>query len=112
MGKKYDVRIAPAAVRQIKKLPQSVQCRLLRCFEALSEHPRPPGVEKLSQDPRFWRVRVGEYRVIYWIDDEAAILVALVVRHRKDAYRDIHKLDPAVVAKSLTPLLSGISISL
>jgi hypothetical protein len=79
-------------------------------LEALSNEPRPNGFEKLSQDPRFGRVRVGEYRVIYWIDDEAKILITVIVRHRKDAYRDIDNLDPAVVEKNITPLLSGLSL--
>jgi mRNA interferase RelE/StbE len=109
--RKYEVRVAPAAVRQIKKLPRSVQQRLVRCFESLSEQPRPSGVEKLSQNPRFWRVRVGDYRVIYWIDDEAAVIVTLIVRHRKDAYRNLDQLDPAIVAKSLKPFLTGLSVS-
>jgi mRNA interferase RelE/StbE len=111
MGKTYEIRIAPAAIRQLRKLPSSVQSRVISCFESLSENPRPPGVEKLSQYPRFWRVRCGEYRIVYCIDDKTRIVVALIVRHRKDAYRDLDKLDPAVIAKSLTPLLAELSVA-
>jgi mRNA interferase RelE/StbE len=110
-GDTYEVRVAPTAVRQLKKLPQKVQEKVVKCVDALSLNPRPHGVEKLSQDPRLWRVRCGEYRVIYWINDEAKVVVALIVRHRKDAYRDIDKLDPAVVANTITPLLTSLSFS-
>jgi mRNA interferase RelE/StbE len=85
--------------------PQTVREKVVKALVALSGNPRPHGVEKLSQDPRLWRVRCGEYRIIYWINDEAGILVAPIVRHRKDAYRDIDKLDPALVVH--TPLRSG-----
>jgi mRNA interferase RelE/StbE len=108
-GTKYEVRIAPAAVRQLKKLPQTMRERVVHAMEGLSNDPRPKGVEKLSQNPRLWRVRVGDYRLVYWIDDESKVLITLIVRHRKDAYRDIDKLDPSVVAKTITPLLSGLS---
>jgi mRNA interferase RelE/StbE len=111
-GTKYEVRVAPAVLRQLKKLPQKVRQKIVGALEALSNEPRPHGVEKLSQDPRFWRVRVGEYRIIYWIDDEAKVLITLIVRHRKDAYRDIDKLDPTVVAKTITPFLSGLSVGM
>jgi mRNA interferase RelE/StbE len=74
---------------------QTVREKVVKALVALSGNPRPHGVEKLSRDPRLWRVRCGKYRIIYWINDEAGIVVALIVRHRKDAYRDIDKLDPA-----------------
>jgi mRNA interferase RelE/StbE len=108
-GDTYEVRVAPKAVRQLKKLPQTVREKVIDCLEGLSRNPRPHGVEKLSQDPRLWRVRCGEYRVIYWINDQSGIVVALIVRHRKDAYRDIDKLDPAIVANTIAPLLNGLS---
>jgi mRNA interferase RelE/StbE len=112
MATTYDIRVAPAAERQLKKLVPSLQVKILEKLETLSTNPRPSGVEKLSSDPRFWRIRVGDYRIIYWIDDNAKILVALIVRHRKDAYRDIGKLDPATVAKTLGPLLTGLAVGM
>jgi mRNA interferase RelE/StbE len=111
MAVTYDIQIAPAAVRQLKKLTPQLREKVVKCLEGLSINPRPHGVEKLSQDPRFWRVRVGDYRIVYWIDDEAKVLVTLIVRHRKDAYRDIDKLDPAIVAKAIGPVLAGLTAS-
>jgi hypothetical protein len=48
-----------------------------------------------------------DYRVVYFIDDGARLVIVLLARHRKDAYRDIENLDPAVVAKSIGPMLSA-----
>ncbi len=107
----YAVKIAPTAERQIKKLPRSEQSRVITCLESLTTNPRPAGVEKLSQQPGLWRVRVGDYRVIYAIEKASAVVIVLIVRHRKDAYRDLHKLDPAAVAKTLIPLLADITLS-
>lgn len=109
MADTYDIRLAPAAARQLKKLTPQLREKVFKCLEGLSTNPRPNGVEKLSQDPRFWRVRAGDYRIVYWIDDESKVVITLIVRHRKDAYRDIDKLDPYVVAKTIGPLLTGLT---
>jgi mRNA interferase RelE/StbE len=106
MADDYDIQIAPAAERQLRKLPPQAQVKIVKTFETLASNPRPAGVEKLSADPRFWRVRAGDYRVIYFIDDGARLVIVLVVRHRKDAYRDIENLDPTVLTKSIAPMLS------
>lgn len=68
MADTYDIRVAPAAMRQLKKLSRQLQEKVIKCLDGLSTNPRPNGVEKLSQDPRFWRVRVGDYRIVYWIE--------------------------------------------
>jgi mRNA interferase RelE/StbE len=107
MADEYDIQIAPAAERQLRKLPPQAQVKIFKALESLASNPRPAGVEKLSADPRFWRVRAGDYRVVYFIDDGVHLLIVLVARHRKDAYRDIENLDPAVVAKSIGPMLSA-----
>jgi mRNA interferase RelE/StbE len=105
----YAVKIAPAAQRTMKKLEQLVLRRIVRALEGLATDPRPSGVEKISQDPRFWRIRVGDYRTVYWVDDDNKIIVVVIVRHRKDAYRDLDKLDPQVVGQALAPFLTGIA---
>ena len=66
---KYVVRIGQAAVREIKECDRKVQEKLVQWFEGLAVEPRPRGVENLSQNPRFWRTRSGDYRVIYYVDD-------------------------------------------
>ncbi len=95
---KYTVRIGPAAVRDIKKLDRKVQEKLIQCFDCMAFEPRPRGVEKLSQNPRFWRLRNGDYRVVYHVDDPVLTIYILVVRRRKDAYRELDNLDAKLVA--------------
>src|SRR5262245_47639149 len=103
----YLVRVGSAAAREIKKLDRSAQKKLITALESLATEPRPKGVEKLSHDPRFWRIRNGQYRAIYNIDDDAKTIYVLVVRHRKDAYRNLDSLDQRLVAATLAPLLTA-----
>ena len=106
MGVAYEILVAPAAEREIRKLRPKQQTRILDQIEALRTEPRPRGVEKLSQNPRFWRIRAGDYRVIYFIDDQKRLTIVLVVRHRKDAYRNLEQLNPQIVAATLAQLAS------
>ena len=104
-----EVKIAPVAARQLAKLPQLVQRKILVYLESLSEVPLPDGVEMLDNDPRLWRVCVGDYKIVYWFDEQTSLIVTLIVRHREEAYRDLDKLDPAILAKNLAPFLRGIT---
>lgn len=106
----YGVKLVDAAVKEIRKLPRTAQKRVITCLENLSKDPRPSGVEKLSENPRFWRVRSGDYRIIFYIDDAERLVVALVVRHRKDAYRNLDQLDARLMAATFAPLLIGASV--
>jgi len=83
----YRIVILPRAHRELAKLPHPAAERIARAIDALGHQPRPPGVRKLAGDDDLWRVRVGEYRVIYQIQD--AVLLVLVVRigHRRDIYK-------------------------
>jgi mRNA interferase RelE/StbE len=81
----YTIEIAPAAERQLKALSKSLQDRIVQQLLALQATPRPPGVKKLDSD--IYRVRVGDYRIIYQIQDQALLILVLRVRHRKDVYR-------------------------
>src|SRR4051794_15898857 len=100
----YAVQIGPSARKEITKLPPTAQIRIVKCLDGLVTNPRPSGVEKICQAPRFWRVRAGDYRVVYHIDEEARTVIVVVVRHRKDAYRDVGKLDARLVVAKLVPL--------
>ncbi len=81
----YAVRILPAAVRELKKLPPEAKRRVQAAIEVLAEEPRPPAAKKLTGRPE-WRVRTGDLRVLYRIED--AVLTVVVVRagHRRDIY--------------------------
>ncbi len=105
MAEAYNVGLGPAAKREIKKLDPVAQRKVIAHLEELASDPRPTGVEKISQNPKFWRTRTSDYRVIYHIDEKSKDILILVVRHRKDAYRNLGKLDARLVAATLRPLL-------
>jgi mRNA interferase RelE/StbE len=87
MPQRYRVDIAPAAARQLRSLPPGDAARLRGPILALALEPRPPGAARLT-DSAWWRLRVGELRLIYAIDDEAALVVVLVAARRNErAYR-------------------------
>ena len=83
----YTVLMSPAAVREWRKLPQEIRTRVRRALLALEDAPRPHGVTKLSGSSDRWRIRVGDYRVIYRIDDAAREVSVLRIAHRRQAYR-------------------------
>jgi mRNA interferase RelE/StbE len=86
----YTVRISPAADREIRKLDRPVQRRILKRLDGLTIDPRPNGVEKLAGGdvPRY-RVRVGDFRIVYRIDDRVLTVLVLKVWDRKEVYRDL-----------------------
>jgi len=85
----YKIAFAKSARKELEKLPPQIAFRVLDRVEALREDPRPSGALKLKGDSNLWRIRIGNYRVIYSIDDRKAEIDVSIVRHRKDVYRDI-----------------------
>jgi mRNA interferase RelE/StbE len=85
----YTVEIRPAAERQIKKLTTVVQERIIARLEELELDPRPLGVKKLSGVDNLYRLRVGEYRIVYEIQDAVLFVVVVAVGHRREIYRDL-----------------------
>lgn len=84
----YAILIKASAEKEIRRLPQTVRKRVLSAVLALQENPRPSGVCKLKrQDGDGWRIRVGDYRVIYQIDDDLCQVMIYRVRHRREVYR-------------------------
>jgi mRNA interferase RelE/StbE len=83
----YDVQFAPSAARSFRKLDAAVQRRLVRAIDALAINPRPDAVVKLADEDDLYRVRIGEYRVVYKIHDRRLIVLAVAVGHRRDIYR-------------------------
>ena len=82
----YAVQIARPALRQFRALPGEVQERIRAQIRSLSDNPRPQGARKLAgQD--VYRIRIGDYRVMYEVDDATSLVTVTVVLHRKDAYR-------------------------
>ncbi len=81
----YRVDVLPAALREIRKLPNDVKRRIQAVIELLAEDPRPPAAVKLVARPE-WRVRTGDYRIIYRIDDYALTIVVVRAGHRREVY--------------------------
>lgn len=77
---------APAASKSIEKLPRTLQQRILARVEGLATEPRPPGCVKLAGQDAY-RVRVGDYRIIYTIHDQRLIVLVIDVGHRREVYR-------------------------
>jgi mRNA interferase RelE/StbE len=86
----YTVRISPAADRELRKLDRPIQERIFARLDELQNEPRPKGVEKLagSSEPRY-RVRAGNYRIIYRVDDQVLTVLVLKVGDRKEVYRNL-----------------------
>jgi mRNA interferase RelE/StbE len=84
---KYRIEFAPVATRQFKKLPREVQVRITRRIDTLAERPRPDGVKKLEGEGSLYRLRVGDYRVIYTIEDKLLLVLVLTLGKRADIYR-------------------------
>lgn len=82
----YSIEILRSAQKQMAKIEGKDRDRIVGAIRELSSDPRPLGVTKLTGRPA-WRIRVGNYRVIYEIDDEAVQILVVRVRHRRDAYR-------------------------
>ena len=88
-----EIILAPAALRELKKLERRELETVIKTLECLSATPRPRGVEKIQGNPKFFRIKAGKsHRVIYHVLQER-IVVVLVIRDRKDAYRRLSDLD-------------------
>lgn len=81
------IEVAPAALRQIHKLDAQARRRVQAAIELLADQPCPPGATKLSGGDGEWRVRTGDYRIIYEIHDQALLVLVVAVGHRRDVYR-------------------------
>jgi len=82
----YTISIVRRAQRELADLPAGAYERVRDAMRALAQEPRPPGCLKLT-GREGWRIRVGDYRVIYEIDDRQQAVTVLHVGHRQDVYR-------------------------
>lgn len=83
----YQIRWKRSAAKELKKLPQATLLRILQSVESLATDPRPPGCRKLTGAEHTYRIRVGDYRVLYTIEDDAVLVEIIRVGHRRDVYR-------------------------
>ena len=85
--RRYRIDFKPSAEKSLTKLPTGLQKRIVRAVELLAENPRPHGVVKMEGDENLWRIRVGDFRVVYEIHDSVLLVMVLRVGHRREVYR-------------------------
>jgi mRNA interferase RelE/StbE len=85
----YRIELKPSAAKALSNLPKPVQKRVAAKIDALAVTPRPPGVTQLSGSERLYRVRSGEYRIIYQIRDEVLLILVIRIGHRREVYRNL-----------------------
>ncbi len=83
---KYSLAIKQSAQKELNALDDAVFTRIDRKIMALADNPRPAGCKKLKGYKDQWRVRIGEWRVVYIIDDAAKVVNVMRVAHRREAY--------------------------
>lgn len=82
----YTIEILRSAQKQLSKVERKEQQRIIENIRKLADNPRPSGCKKLSARPA-WRIRVGDYRVIYEIHDTHLTILVVTIGHRRDVYR-------------------------
>ncbi|WP_437228007.1 type II toxin-antitoxin system RelE family toxin [Planctomicrobium sp. SH661] len=86
MGR-YSIELTASADKALQALPVTIQKRIVRAIEPLSDDPRPPGVVKIAGDDNAWRIRVGDYRIVYEIHNSRLLVLVIRIGHRRDIYR-------------------------
>jgi mRNA interferase RelE/StbE len=82
----YQVVLTPSAARQLRKFDPPVRRRLQAAIELLAIEPRPPAATRLVGGGGEWRVRTGDYRIVYEIEEDRLLVLVLRVGHRRDVY--------------------------
>lgn len=85
MGK-YSVEVKPAARKELEALPNPILARVVRKLESLADVPRPAGCKKLKGYKDQWRIRIGDWRVVYLIDETVRLVSIVRIAHRREVY--------------------------
>lgn len=83
----YQIEFVSSAAKEFRTLEPSIKRRVAATIDILSQNPRPVGVRKLRGHHNLYRIRVGDYRIVYEIDDHIKVLWITRIRHRRDVYR-------------------------
>jgi mRNA interferase RelE/StbE len=84
----YKVEFYNSARKQFRKLPPDIQKRIQAKINELAIEPRPNGIKKLQSDDNLYRIRVGDYRVVYEIKDDILLVIVIRVKHRSEVYKN------------------------
>jgi mRNA interferase RelE/StbE len=82
----YRVALTTSAEKELHRLPTEMIARIVPRLEHLASVPRPPGCKKLTGGDKEWRIRVGNYRIVYEIDDTARTVDVTRIAHRREVY--------------------------
>lgn len=82
----YSITFARSARKELESLSNLLVVRIFSKIEALQIEPRPSGCKRLQGNSNLWRIRVGDYRIVYSIDDDAEIVDIIRIRHRREVY--------------------------
>ncbi|MGB7157242.1 MAG: type II toxin-antitoxin system RelE/ParE family toxin [Tepidisphaeraceae bacterium] len=85
----YQVTVGESIRRSLRKLSVKLRERLLRAVYELEAGPRPPGCTKLTGQHDLYRIRVGDYRIVYRVNDERQLIEIVIIAHRREVYRDL-----------------------
>ncbi|HEX4495517.1 MAG TPA: type II toxin-antitoxin system RelE/ParE family toxin [Thermoanaerobaculia bacterium] len=85
----YKLCLKPAAEKDLRKLPKAIVQRVLHLLDELPADPFPHQHSKLSGTERLYRIRLGDYRIVYEVDEEALEITVHSIRQRQDAYRHV-----------------------
>lgn len=85
--RRYEVKLVPTARRVLLKLPARIRAQVAEAVGALAAEPRPPGCKKLAGNADYFRIRVGDYRVLYEVREREILLLVIKIGHRRDVYR-------------------------
>jgi mRNA interferase RelE/StbE len=83
---RYNVALTSSAAKELKKLSGQLIARIVPRLEGLASNPRPSGCKKLQGGDREWRIRIGDYRVVYTIDGTKLLVEVTRIRHRSEVY--------------------------
>jgi mRNA interferase RelE/StbE len=83
----YSVEILPRALRELEEIPERSYRRILGIIDDLKNQPRPAHTLKLKGHEHRWRIRVGDYRILYEVHDSTRSVIVFRILHRKEAYR-------------------------
>ena len=85
----YEVWLRRSAQKELDALPEQDYEQVAKVIGILEENPRPPRVKKLA-DSALWRIRIGQYRIVYAVDDEAqSVTIVRVARRQEDTYKGL-----------------------
>jgi len=85
--RRYQLQLLPTAQRELLKLPAKIRVRVADAIRSLQANPRPAGCKKLAGNANYYRIRVGDYRVLYEIRDRVLLVLVIKVGHRREVYR-------------------------